>query len=406
MGIIGAVIHRFPALRHLQFRRYFIGQTIAMTGGFASNVAMAWLAYRMTGSVALLGLLGFALMAPSIVISPIAGLLGDGGSRRRILMAVLGFVALNGLVLAALTASDRITPSLLLLLAATRGIAFACEIPLRNALIGDMVRDRAVLPNAVALHSTALNSARFAGPALGGVLIGTGGEAACFLLHPITLLAVLVQLARIRTQPSPVPARVHASFVRTYVEGWRYALSDRTIGPMLLGVFALGFGVSPYQHLMPAAVSASFGAHPELVGLFLSIAGVAALVASVSMAAAGARRSYGRLAIAGNVAAAAGLGLFAATGSATAASVGMVLVGLGTNVQAMSTNITIQLTVPEDRRSQVMSIYTAMFIGAMPLGCLFFGWVGQSIGAPGALLAGAALAAAGAVLTAVRTPRY
>jgi hypothetical protein len=72
VGIIGAVIHRFPALRHQPFRRYIIGQTIAMTGGFASNVAMAWLAYRTTGSVALLGVLGFALMAPSIIVSPIA----------------------------------------------------------------------------------------------------------------------------------------------------------------------------------------------------------------------------------------------------------------------------------------------------------------------------------------------
>ena len=402
MGIIRHVIHRFPALRHVQFRRYFIGQAIAMTGGFASNVAMAWLAYRMTGSVALLGLLGFAQLAPSIVVSPIAGMLGDGGSRRQILMAILGFVALTGLVLAALTATEQITPALLLVLAATRGVAFACEIPLRNALIGDMVRDRAVLPNAVALHSTALNSARFAGPAIGGVLIGAWGEAACFLLHPITLVAVLVQLARIRTQPPESPPRARESFVRTYVDGWRYALSDPTIGPMLLGVFALGFGVSPYTHLMPAAVSAHFGAHPELVGLFLSVSGIAALVGAVSMAAAGARRSYGRLALAGNVAAAAGLALFATTGSVLVASLGMVLVGLGSNVQAMSTNITIQLTVPEHRRAQVMSIYTAMFIGALPLGSLFFGWVGQSIGAPGALLAGAALAAAGVLLTAAR----
>lgn len=400
--MIGGVNPRFPALRHRQFRRYFIGQSIAMTGGFASNVAMAWLAYRMTGSVALLGVLGFAQMAPSIVVSPIAGLLGDRGSRRRLLMGVLATVALIGLVLAALTATDRITPGLLLALAALRGVAFACEIPLRNALVGDLVQDRAVLPNAVALHSTALNSARFLGPAIGGVLIGAWGEAACFLLHPITLVAVLVQLARIRTTGPAAAEPARGSFLHSYVEGWRYALSNPTIGPMLLGVFALGFGVSPYTHLMPAAVSARFGAHPELVGLFLSAAGIAALAGALTMAAGGVRRSYTRLALAGNVAAAAGLALFALTASLPAAVFGMVLVGLGTNVQAMSTNITIQLTVPENRRAQVMSIYTAMFIGATPLGSLFFGWVGQAVGAPGALLAGAALAAAGALLTVAR----
>jgi predicted MFS family arabinose efflux permease len=81
---------------------------------------------------------------------------------------------------------------------------------------------------------------------------------------------------------------------------------------------------------------------------------------------------------------------------------GMVLVGLGTIAQAVSTNMAIQKRVPDDRRGRVLSIYTAMFIGANPIGSLFFGWVGQFTGAAHALLAGAIVAAAGAAFTASR----
>lgn len=378
-----------------------------MVGGFATNVAMAWLAYRLTDSVAMLGVLGFAQLAPSLVVSPLIGLLPARWARRTLLIAVLGFVALTGLLMAALTALEWMTPGLLLVLAATRGVALAFEIPLRNALIGDLVEDRDALPSAVALHSTALNSARFVGPAIGGVLIGAFGEAACFALHPATLLAVLVQLARIRLPRAQVAGGPPAggSFLRRYVDGWRHALAEPTVGPMLVAVFALGFGVGPYTHLMPAAVAATFGAHPELVGLFLSLAGIGALTTATTIASGRLRGPFVRLARVGNAAAVAGLVLFALSGSVVPAALGMVLVGIGTNVQAMSTNITIQLTVPEHDRGRTMAIYTAMFIGSTPLGSLFFGWVGQQVGAPGALLAGAACAGAGTLLAALRRTR-
>jgi hypothetical protein len=195
---------RFPALAHREFRRHFTGQAIALVGGFAHNVAMAWLAYRLTGSVAVLDVVGFAQAAPTLLVSPVAGLLADRYPRRRMLIGLLGAVALLGLVLAALTATGHVTPTVLVAVALLRGLAIAFEIPIRNAFLADIVPDRTALPNAVALHSSALNSARFIGPAIGGLLIGAVGEAACFLLHPLTLTATLEQLMRIRTNESAV----------------------------------------------------------------------------------------------------------------------------------------------------------------------------------------------------------
>ena len=392
---------RFPALEHPQFRRYFIGQSIALIGGFAHNVAMAWLAFRLTGSVAVLGVVGFASLSPALIVSPFAGLLADRYPRREMLIGILGFVGLLGLALAALTALDWMNATVLIAAAFVRGIAFAVEIPIRHAFLVDLITDRAVLPNAVALHSTALNTARFIGPAIGGLLIGWVGEAACFLLHPITLTATLIQLLRIRTVPQP-PRKSGGSFFGDFVEGWRYAFNDRVIARMLAGVFALGFGVGPYVHLMPAAVAELFGAHPELVGLFISSAGAGAMIAAITLAARRGSRHLQRIALAGNLSAVIGLAAFSRSSWMPLSIAGMLLVGLGVITQAVTTNMTIQKRVDDDKRGRVMAIYTAMFIGATPLGSLFFGQVGQWTGASGALLGGAMLGLAGALLTAWR----
>ena len=392
---------RFPALEHPQFRRYFIGQSIALIGGFAHNVAMAWLAFRLTGSVAVLGVVGFASLSPALIVSPFAGLLADRYPRREMLIGILGFVGLLGLALAALTALDWMNATVLIAAAFVRGIAFAVEIPIRHAFLVDLITDRAVLPNAVALHSTALNTARFIGPAIGGLLIGWVGEAACFLLHPITLTATLIQLLRIRTVPQP-PRKSGGSFFGDFVEGWRYAFNDPVIARMLAGVFALGFGVGPYVHLMPAAVAELFGAHPELVGLFISSAGAGAMIAAITLAARRGSRHLQRIALAGNLSAVIGLAAFSRSSWMPLSIAGMLLVGLGVITQAVTTNMTIQKRVDDDKRGRVMAIYTAMFIGATPLGSLFFGQVGQWTGASGALLGGAMLGLAGALLTAWR----
>ncbi|MBP8306216.1 MAG: MFS transporter [Burkholderiaceae bacterium] len=392
---------RFPALEHPQFRRYFIGQSIALIGGFAYNVALAWLAFRLTGSVAVLGVVGFASLAPALIVSPFAGLLADRYPRREMLIGLLGFVAVLGIALAALTALGWMNATVLIVVAFVRGMAFAFEIPIRHAFLVDLITDRAVLPNAVALHSTALNTARFIGPAVGGLLIGWVGEAACFLLHPITLSATLIQLWRIRTVPQPL-RQSGGSFFGDFVEGWRYAFNDPVIARMLAGVFALGFGVGPYVHLMPAAVAELFGAHPELVGLFISSAGAGAMAAAITLAARRGSRHLQRIALAGNLSAVIGLAAFSRSSWMPLSIVGMVLVGLGVITQAVTTNMTIQKRVHDDKRGRVMAIYTAMFIGATPLGSLFFGQVGQWTGASGALLGGAMLGLAGALLTAWR----
>jgi predicted MFS family arabinose efflux permease len=329
-------------------------------------------------------------------------MLADRYSRRKILIGLLTSVALLGALLSLLTATGHVDANVLLIMATLRGIAFACEIPVRHAFLSDLVPDRAVLPNAVALHSSALNTARFIGPAVGGLLIGSFGEATCFMLHPILLIATLYQLLRIRTVETPHPSAGSTSFMQQYLDGWRFAFSDPTIARLLVAIFLMGFAVGPYAHLMPAAVAEIYGKHPELVGFFLSAAGVGAMVAAISMAVRRGSQHLSLIALGGNLAAAVGLLMFSRSSWMTVSIIGMVLVGGGVIAQAIATNITIQTSVPNDKRGRVLAIYTAMFLGATPFGSLAFGQLGQSIGAGNALLAGGLIAMAGVVLTAFR----
>ncbi len=397
-------MRRFPALAETQFRRYFIGQSIALVGGFAHNVALTWLAYRLSGSTLVLGIVGFATMAPTLLVSPVAGLFADRFSRRRLLLIVLGTVCLQCLVLAVLAFGGWINTSGLITIALLRGLLFAFEIPVRHAFLAELVRDRSLLPNAVALHSSALNGARFVGPAIGGLIIGSAGEAWCFLLHALTLCATLVQIWRIHTVGTPRAAS-GKSFLHDYGEGWRYAFGDKVIARLLLGVFVLGFAVAPYTFLMPAAVAQAFGPHPELVGWFLSAAGFGAMAAAIALAVHHGSRRLQWVAVAGSAVAGMGLLVFSLSPWVGLSLAAMVLVGLGTIAQAAATNMTIQSRVDDQQRGRVMAIYTAMFLGAMPLGSLAFGQLGQAIGATQALCAGALLALAGAALGAGRLRR-
>ena len=395
---------RFPALAHRNFRLYFIGQAVALVGGFAHAVAISWLAYRLSHSAAVLGLVGFATTVPTLIVSPIAGVLGDRFPRRRVIMVVLSAVALQCLVLAFLTWQQWISAAGVVRIALLRGVLFAIEIPARHALLGELVPDRTALPNAVALHSSALNTARFIGPAIGGVLIAATSEVACFLLHALTLTASIAQLSRIQLTPSHHAAS-QASILAQLKQGLQYAFGHPTIRILLFAIFVVGFSTAPYSHLMPAAVAELYAAHPELVGMFLSAAGFGAMSAALMLALRRSTRHLPQTILAASVCAGAGLLLFSLSSIVALSLLGMAMVGFGTIAQAASTNMIIQSVVDEDKRGRVMAIYTAMFLGAVPLGSLLLGQLGDWLGTARALALGGASCLCGAAYYARKMDR-
>ncbi|MGH8600528.1 MAG: MFS transporter, partial [Burkholderiales bacterium] len=163
------------ALRHRNFRLFFGGQLVSLTGTWMQSVAQAWLVYRLTGSAALLGLVGFLSQIPVFVLAPVGGMVADHYNRHRIIIATQSAAMLLALILAALTLSGRVQIWHIFMLAGLLGVVNAFDIPTRQSFIVDMV-GKEDLMNAIALNSSMFNGARIVGPAIAGILVAVVGE--------------------------------------------------------------------------------------------------------------------------------------------------------------------------------------------------------------------------------------
>ena len=180
----------FRALRHRNFQLFFAGQFISLTGTWMQSVAQSWLVYRLTGSVVLLGMIGFASQIPVFLLAPFGGTFADRYNRHRILMFTQSFAMLMAFSLALLTLTGSIQIWHLFVIAAGLGIANAFDIPARQAFAVDMV-GKDDLINAIALKSSMFNGARIVGPAIAGVLVALVGEGWCFFANAVSYIAVL-----------------------------------------------------------------------------------------------------------------------------------------------------------------------------------------------------------------------
>jgi len=173
-----ALPRTFRALRHRNFRLFFIGQGLSVMGTWLQQVAMGWLTYRLSGSVWLLGVVAFCGNAGILAFGTFAGVVADHVHRRRALFVTQSVMLLQAVVLAGLTWSGHIAVWHLVVLALVLGVTHAFDVPLRQSLWVHLVEDRADLPNVVALNSFLVNAARVIGPAIAGLLLTVFSEAA------------------------------------------------------------------------------------------------------------------------------------------------------------------------------------------------------------------------------------
>jgi MFS family permease len=164
------------ALSHRNYRLFFGGQGTSLVGTWITRVATSWLVYRLTGSAAILGVVGFVGQIPTFVLAPVAGVWVDRLNRYHVLVATQVLSMLQSFALAWLALAGIINVTHILLLGALQGVINAFDTPARQSFVVDMVDDRADLPNAIALNSSMVNGARLVGPSIAGVLIAAAGE--------------------------------------------------------------------------------------------------------------------------------------------------------------------------------------------------------------------------------------
>lgn len=391
----------FSALRHRDFRLFSTGQMISLMGTWMQNVGQAWLVLTLTNSPFQLGLVSAAQFLPVLLVTLFAGVVIDRASKRNLLLVTQVSLMLLALTLAILVSTGLIRYWHIVLLALGLGLVNAFDMPVRQSYVFELVGGRDDLMNAIALNSSIFNVARIVGPALAGLVMGTWGPGAAFYLNAASFVAVIWGLLLIPARP-PQRATQDGRLLEHLKEGLLYVgRVEKVGGPLiLLGVlstFAMNFNV-----LVPVYAKSVLHQSARGYGLLMSFLGAGALVGALSLAGRARRGPDPRLLLV----AGAGLGLFqlllAGVKDYVLAGVVLALMGWSMITFISSVNSTIQLTVPDELRGRVMSLYSLLLAGVTPLGALFAGGLADRFGAPVSLaLAGIIGLAASAAALAV-----
>jgi len=382
---------RFSALGYRNFRLIWWGLIVSNMGTWMQNVANGWLVLQLTNSPLWLGLLGFSFAVPMIIIPPFAGAVVDRVHRVRLLYFTQSMQLINALVLALLTWTGKVQVWEILLNSFMGALLLAFDNPSRQALIPDLVAPHDLL-NALSLNSATYTGAALVGPALAGILLEPLGAGTLFFLNSISFLAVIFALASMRDVRTHSGGQ-HGSLSDTFWKGIKYARGNRLI-LALLALSSVGaiFGRS-YQSLLPAFSRDIWHAGPQGYGLLLAAAGGGALIGAFGLA------SFKQVPHQGAVMLTSGL-LFCITLITFSISpffiLGLILLfiaGITSTVFSTIISTFIQLSVPNEMRGRVMSLYTVTLIGLPSLGALGIGafaeWLGGVEGAPHAVLVGA-----------------
>lgn len=367
------------SLRHRNYRLYFFGQLISLPGNWIQNIALGWLVYRLTDSALLLGIVGFSGQIPSLFLTPLAGVFADRTGRRKILLTTQTVSMLIALSVSVLIFSGHIKVWHIILSAVLNGISVAFDTPFRHAFLVNMVPDKKDLQNAIALNSTLFNTARFAGPPLGGLLIAVSGEAVCFLINGLSYLAVIWSLSLMKVNENPVKTE-KASVLTDLLQGVQYSWKEAPIRILLLMVITTSLLGLPFQVFMPVFAREVLQGDSRTLGYLIGAIGAGALTGAVFLAT---RRTLGGIPLIILISAlmfSAGLMAFSASPTQLLSVLLLVITGFGMVVEFASSNTLLQTLVDDRMRGRVVALYSMSFMGFTPLGSLLTGWLAEIAG--------------------------
>lgn len=369
-------LYLFRALKHRNFKLHFTGQAISLIGTWMQRIALSWLIYEMTESALMLGIVSFFSLIPSLILTPFVGSWVDKFDKYKILFFAQSGLTLQAGLLALVVGLQIHTIPIILVLSLMQGLFNAVEVTARQSFIVELLDDRKDLPNAIALNSTAFNSARMIGPAIGGILLSTYGESVCFLINFLSYFAVLWTLKKIKVKPS-IGKAVKESTWKGLKDGFKYLKRSPHLYTLILIIATSSLFVVPYTTLLPIVSKEIFNGNAKTFSWFESMAGIGALVGAIYMARLKAGTNLRFRVIAGS--AMMGLGLITLS-LATSLFWGLLsvfLTTMGMMIQNSSINTYIQTHSMPYYRARIISYYIMAFQGIFPIGNLIMGAVGE-----------------------------
>jgi MFS family permease len=390
------------ALRHRNYRLFFIGQLLSLTGTWMQSVAQGWLVLQLTNSPGWLGAVAAINSLPVLLFSLPAGAIIDRVSKHRILLVTQIVAMALALILAFLTMTGLVQLWHVLMLALLLGIVNAFDATARQAFTVEMVGKEDLL-NAIALNSSIFNAARTVGPAAAGVIVALIGEGPAFLLNGLSFGAVIAGLLMMRLPPFTAPKNSNRS--GQTIEGLRYIAGEPVVRSLLTQAGAISLFGFVQIPLLPVFARDIMGLGADGLGWLSAASGSGALFAALLLAQLGDKLPRGKVLTVSALLYPVFLTGFTFTRDLLPGMAFLVLAGWAGVTTMALTNTLIQSVVPDNLRGRVMSVFTMFLMGLSPMGGMLAGVIAEAIGSvPLVVAASAAIAWVIAAFGAVTSP--
>lgn len=391
------------ALRHRNFRLFWTGQLISLTGTWMHQTAQGWLVFKLTDSPFFLGLAGMAASAPILLFTMAGGVIADRHPKRNIMLLSNTVVMFLALLLAVLVAAGTVNVWHVLILAFLIGSMNAFEIPARQAFIIELV-GREDLLNGIALNSSAFHASRMIGPAVAGLIMGAFGLAPCFFINAASFIAIVLALFRMRFIADEVNPSPKTGMRKSFIEGLKYMMHSPDISALLIAAGIVSFFGFPYISFLPVYARDILKTGAAGLGILMGCAGAGAFTGAVGLAVRGDTARKGIVMAIAGILFSCALLVFSLSTDAWLSYAMLFLVGLGAINQIATANTLLQLTVPHELRGRVMGSFTTVFLGMSPLGNFAIGSLAHYTGTQKALMTSACLCLAGTVIVLWKKP--
>lgn len=375
VSVLGAI---FSSLKHRDFRIFWIGQCVSLMGTWMQRTALIWLVYTMTDSPFLVGLVGVAQFLPMLLFTLFAGAVVDRFPKRKILIVTQSLLMLQAFALAMLAFFNSEQYWQLLLLCAFLGITTTIDMPARLSFFADLVGKEDVM-NAVSLNSSIVNLARIIGPAVAGIVMMKFGAAVCFLINALSFLAVIYSLTRIETKDSVAPPQKR-NMLEEVKEGLAYIKNDETLYLNAVFLAIVSTFAMNSEVIIPVFAKTVLGMGAGAYTKLLSAAGAGSLAGAVTMASLSKKGVRKWILLVGAAATLSVQVLMAIAWNYALALLFVAMIGFFNLVFLNAGNSIFQVYAPDKYRGRVMSVYSFLTQGSLPVGNFFAGTAMQAFG--------------------------
>lgn len=369
----------FASMRHRNYRLFFCGQVVSVTGTWMQRVAQAWLVLQLTGSPIAVGILALAQFLPFTLFGLFAGVIVDRLDARRAVIATQAANMALASVMAALALSGVVQAWQVYVIAFLMGTVQVLDAPARQALTYRMVGP-GELPNAIALNSSLFNAARIFGPALGGILLAAVGAGPCFAINAASFLAVLASLLKMRVgELSPVErSQERTGMLEGLREGFRYVAGSRRALVILVLVSVVSMCAVNNNVLLPVLAKGTLSSGAETFGLLTAFFGAGALVGALASAAIS--RASLKLLLLGTAGYGVALLALAPADTLPPALALLFVGGICFTLWTSNANSLLQLEAPDHLRGRVVGLFYFGFAGTGALGGVMAGMLASAGG--------------------------